>query len=302
MGFLEKLRLSLSRATGAYRCQKQIDMLHYLLNHYTDITKLHPAEGPLRKLQLCDAVMLNIFAQICRREGWTYWLAWGTLLGAVRHKGFIPWDDDMDVMMPREDFYKAKAKLEEIFASYGNDTLSLHHDGERRLCFSYKHIQTGIWCDIFPVDTINAPAEDIDTCRKLLAGKIRRYKRYYKNHKDKISPEAMREKRERSVNTGKGPEKIALASLEFSNTPKVHTWDIVFPLSSVQFEGYTLNAPADTHEYLTMEYGDYMLYPREGAEHHDEGRGALSSWPERTGTNMDDILHKLRDIEEFFRQ
>ena len=43
-----------------------------------------------------------------------------------------------------------------------------------------------------------------------------------------------------------------------------------------------------------------MLFPREGIEHHDEGRGALSGWAERNGINMDEVLDRLKDIERFF--
>lgn len=48
--------------------------------------------------------MLNQVADICEAEGFTYYLAYGTLIGAVRHQGFIPWDDDVDIMMPRDDY------------------------------------------------------------------------------------------------------------------------------------------------------------------------------------------------------
>lgn len=54
-----------------------------------------------------DAVYLDLlseFDRLCRASGFTYWLAFGALLGAVRHKGFIPWDDDVDILMPRKDF------------------------------------------------------------------------------------------------------------------------------------------------------------------------------------------------------
>ena len=50
--------------------------------------------------------MLNVFDSFCRENNIEYSLAYGTLLGAVRHKGFIPWDDDLDVMMTRENYNK----------------------------------------------------------------------------------------------------------------------------------------------------------------------------------------------------
>lgn len=61
-----------------------------------------------KKLQICLTKMLEEFDYICRKEGLTYVMFGGTFLGAVRHKGFIPWDNDIDVAMPRK-----------IFTAYG---------------------------------------------------------------------------------------------------------------------------------------------------------------------------------------
>ena len=50
--------------------------------------------------------LLEKFDAFARENGLTYWLFWGTLLGAVRHKGFIPWDDDIDIAMPQHDYLR----------------------------------------------------------------------------------------------------------------------------------------------------------------------------------------------------
>ena len=50
--------------------------------------------------------MMKIFDELCKENNFEYWLDFGNLLGAVRHKGFIPWDDDVDLGMPREDYEK----------------------------------------------------------------------------------------------------------------------------------------------------------------------------------------------------
>ena len=58
-------------------------------------------------LEECKHVSLQVlikFDQICKVKGLRYYLMYGTLIGAIRHNGFIPWDDDIDVMMPRQDF------------------------------------------------------------------------------------------------------------------------------------------------------------------------------------------------------
>ena len=63
-------------------------------------------ELTLREIQLSSLEILKTFADICEEKGFKYFLIYGTLLGAVRHKGFIPWDDDLDVLMPRPDYNK----------------------------------------------------------------------------------------------------------------------------------------------------------------------------------------------------
>ena len=60
-------------------------------------------------LQECQQEALKVlikFDEICKKNNFKYFLIYGTLIGAIRHNGFIPWDDDLDVMMPREDFDK----------------------------------------------------------------------------------------------------------------------------------------------------------------------------------------------------
>ena len=73
-------------------------------------------ERDLRKLQLKERDILKEFLRICRKYKLRYYCLGGTLLGAVRHQGFIPWDDDIDVAMPRKDF--------ERFLKYAKEELA----------------------------------------------------------------------------------------------------------------------------------------------------------------------------------
>ncbi len=59
-----------------------------------------------KKVWACELEIVKLFDGICRKYGLRYYLMYGTLIGAVRHKNFIPWDDDLDVVMPREDYVK----------------------------------------------------------------------------------------------------------------------------------------------------------------------------------------------------
>lgn len=69
----------------------------------------------LRKLQLSELDILKKFHEVCEKHNLTYYLTGGTLLGAVRHKGFIPWDDDIDVVMPYDDYKKLCKLPSEVF-------------------------------------------------------------------------------------------------------------------------------------------------------------------------------------------
>ena len=110
--------------------------------------------------------ILRVVADFCDRNGLRYSIAYGTLLGAVRHKGFIPWDDDIDIMMPRPDFTRFVATFgKEPDARYRclyhtvNDKESFYH------CFAkvhdshtlskqsrFKRFKFGLNIDIFPID------------------------------------------------------------------------------------------------------------------------------------------------------
>ncbi len=74
-----------------------------------DYSEYNGPDTPLRKAQLASVDVLNEFDRVCKENGLVYWLDFGTLLGAVRHKGFVPWDDDIDVSMPLADWQKFKS-------------------------------------------------------------------------------------------------------------------------------------------------------------------------------------------------
>lgn len=112
--------------------------------------------------------LLLHFDRICRLHGLRYSLAFGSLLGAIRHNGFIPWDDDIDVMMPREDYEKLRKYKSEFQEPYflqypGEDKgyfmswAKLRNSNTTSISrsFRYEEFNQGIFLDIFPLDNYN---------------------------------------------------------------------------------------------------------------------------------------------------
>lgn len=122
----------------------------------------------LEQLQQVQIEILDIIDKICRDSGLHYSLYAGTLLGAVRHKGFIPWDDDLDVCMPRQDYEKFiilwnKLQIQDYVLQNKQNTpgfsQSFSKIRKNNTCFLQMEEErgryhTGIFVDIFPVDRI----------------------------------------------------------------------------------------------------------------------------------------------------
>lgn len=120
----------------------------------------------LEEIQKHSVEILYALDEICRQEGIKYFLAYGTLLGAVRHGGFIPWDDDIDVQMPREDYDRFEEYCinhrEELYplALFSQKTVSKYPYVIDRLCDTRYSIRKddeedygmGLFVDIYPLD------------------------------------------------------------------------------------------------------------------------------------------------------
>lgn len=123
--------------------------------------------GKKLSLEESKKIMFDILKSVdacCRKNGLNYSLDWGTLLGAVRHNGFIPWDDDIDLMMPRKDF----DRFSEVFShnkykilDKNNPNWGWHYirvyDSDTLVDFgpdAEKISKHGLWLSIFPVDGV----------------------------------------------------------------------------------------------------------------------------------------------------
>lgn len=249
------------------------------LSHYN-------AEGTL--LRQAQRAMLSILIEIdriCRRHQIPYWLDSGTLIGAVRHGGFIPWDDDIDICVLRSDYPRLRqALIAELPPRYQlsdsqTDRYSYRNIGQVKDTYTYcdfplarKQQSQGLWVDIL----LQIPATSTR----------------YKASVEKIYGRVFREIHHLSESQGKPrwvcyiKRTIAYCLCPFiypltyfgdryaaahDDGTLMHTWGEcansrrykkdIFPLAELSFEGYAFLVPHDYDAYLRHIYGDYMTLP-----------------------------------------
>lgn len=248
----------------------------------------------LKKLQALETSMLKDFDAICKKLGITYFIDGGTCLGAVRHKGFIPWDDDIDIRMAYSDYCKLLALFKaEEFPKYSLET----HEKNPNLLLPYAkfvlnksamveegtsgmHINHGIWLDIFPV--VHFPISRLKRkhydfwCKVFFARTIPSYRPNRRlRFKDLIAL---------VVSGFRGPGKCIDKILKmmkkcdekYKNSPYVTMFArgcLTYPKSIignghyVPFETIEAFCADDFDGYLSTIYGDYMKMPPEDKRH-----------------------------------
>lgn len=239
-----------------------------------------------KTLALAQKIMFEMlleFDALCSKHDLCYWLDSGTLLGAVRHQGFIPWDDDIDLSMPLEDYNRFLT----IAPSELSDTIFLQtSQTDKNFKFDYIKLRSnradivefhekerdvgyhqGVFVDIFPMLTLKETPENLrfyeetfEEIRACSAVSLHTPKGKDKPQKRKALVESLealhqgwKEKGSKVVYSGKMPD--VAASFQFEE---------VFPLKTMLFEGTAFPVPKNPAHYLQAIYSfNFMELPPE---------------------------------------
>ncbi len=263
-------------------------------------------DAELRHLQQCELFIAKELKRICDKYKIQYFMGGGTLLGAVRHGGFIPWDDDMDFGMRRDEFERfcdiCKKELDPQFVLQTMDTEQDYPlpigkirirgtEIQENFAASSKAESHGISIDIFPYD--NAP-DDEKNCKKQ-ARRLFIYKRMMwikKGYGKNMLSQSLKQKIKYilSVSAGafipyqklKNRYKKALVRYNTEQTGRLVTdgayeyrknfidsWQLD-ELKPVKFEDTMFPGLKDNDRYLTHLYGDYKQLPKVEDRHNHE--------------------------------
>ena len=239
------------------------------------------ARGKLRQKQEVNLYLLKNLAEICDKNNLRYWLRGGTLLGAARHGGFIPWDDDADIGLVREDFDKLcdLLKTDAIFAmKWIYWTGDYHHLAH----FSFKK---GIYpyIDVMVFDFIGGK----DAALNWMEWKTERAA-FNKRAKEFLPPDTppycftdgfdlpdnplfeqlLNEEKDLYKQKHRGNDCLIWGIDQFTPPEnrgafRCYPADMIFPLKTLYFEGIEFKVPNKWNEKLSLYYGDYMTWPKE---------------------------------------
>lgn len=250
-------------------------------------------DNNLEKLHKIQVEILNEIVRICDKHNITYFLCGGTLLGAVRHKGFIPWDDDIDISMPREDYEKFRKICQtelngdfflQDWTTEPNHYLTFAKIKKHNTYYEEEHIKNlsihkGVFVDIFILDYTKKQKSVFLSIQKFLHDKISSYlrlkilvKSYLKKTPRQkfglflaipLSKKSMMNFLQWLMSINKNENSLYITSIasHYDVTRQTILKEKYFPPTTVEFEGKFYSAPNDSDYVLTKIHDDYMTLP-----------------------------------------
>lgn len=245
------------------------------------------ANYEIRPLQLRILEILKAIHTVCKEHNLRYYIWAGTMLGAVRHKGFIPWDDDMDICMPRPDYDAFMANAKE-WLPQPFEANCMENNEQYPVAFGkvsdasttlierehYDHLG-GIYVDVFPIDGV--PSSSLArrwvcfkywTCDKLLYFVNRDPFKHGRDATSYIVRFIQRLFTKRGLQRRLHDMRVKYEYdksryvLDYDDGYKgIINKDILGTPTPVEFEGVMLNGVEKADEYLSTKYGDYMTIP-----------------------------------------
>ena len=262
---------------------------------------------PLEVIQNCEFEMLKYVKQVCDSHGLRYYLAYGTLLGAIRHQGFIPWDDDTDIHMPRADYLKFVDVLQKephpYYRLLARETTPEYTylwpkliDTRTKLTQIGDYIepvQFGIFLDIFILDGAGNTQEEAEAsyrkayllyrevkraALKMFSpweGKFKSFLRWIHHIPEKIMGIGYWMDKHAAFSAKKAFDDYEYVGAMGASTinPSRNVWrrEWFGEGTDVIFNGEVFRAPSNWDAVLLPEYGDYMQLPPEGARQTNHG-------------------------------
>ena len=255
-----------------------------------DIMMIKVSDEERKKIQLS---ILKEIKNICEKENITYYLAYGTLLGAVRHKGFIPWDDDIDIMMPRKDYdrfiHLTKNNAFEVISIETNNkyiySFAKAVDYNTKLVVEGIRcsLQMGVYVDIFPIDNVGnsyKEGKQFFKSNSILFGLsvASNWNKYIKGRTDnkkrnllrflsfclsRVVPQVwIHEKYNKSISRRKKlKDKYVAVCMSPYGIKEIMPVSVYSNPKQISFEGELFNVPNKYDCYLKKIYGDYMTPP-----------------------------------------
>ena len=278
----EQLQTQLSAQIhdSTIEAQKKLDSITSLIKYTHDITKIPQAQGYEQITQKANFILYKEIARILKKHKITFYLDFGILIGMIRHNGFIPWDDDIDISVPRCEY----DTLPKIFDSAFQNTGLFYIESEVIRVY-YKN--TPLQLDIFPIDFYDKRLNDSE--KDALKAKVIDYGSHIKFDWDKlftqerviISPtkKGFRDIFHRDICNkdidAKTAQKLKSTIIHSPELPRFNNtlildYEDIFPLKETTFMGEKIFIPHNPNAMLVKNYGDYFSFPRDiGYKHKD---------------------------------